>query len=103
MELLRKLVETPGVPGREERIRKVIADEVADRLVEFGERAASPAQRPVGELEAGRVGEQPRRGLDPDPQAVLAQEPTGVRVVRGDGRLGVALVALRRPDGRLSD
>ena len=30
MELLRKLVETPGVPGREERIRKVIADEVAD-------------------------------------------------------------------------
>ncbi len=30
MELMRKLVETPGVPGREERIRQVIHDEVAD-------------------------------------------------------------------------
>jgi endoglucanase len=30
MELLQKLVETPGVPGREERIREVIEREVAD-------------------------------------------------------------------------
>ncbi|MCG3178047.1 MAG: putative aminopeptidase YsdC [Phycisphaerae bacterium] len=29
MDFLRKLVETPGVPGREERIRQVIHDEVA--------------------------------------------------------------------------
>lgn len=35
MKLLRKLVETPGIPGREERIRKVIHDEVKDLFDEI--------------------------------------------------------------------
>ncbi len=78
----------------------VEGEEIADQVREgTGQGRIGPgglAQDARGELEAGRVGEQPGRGLEPDAQTVVGQQTAREGVVRGDHRLARRVV---RVDG----
>lgn len=70
-----------GVEGQQ------IADQGGERSGEGGIRAGGLFQHPRGELVARGVGQQPGGRLQPYPQAVVGEELSGERVVRGDARL----------------
>jgi hypothetical protein len=69
-----------GVEGEE------VLDERGDGFRQRLERAGGGAQDARGELEAGRVGEEPGAGFDAETEAVFAQQPAGEGVVGGDLR-----------------
>jgi len=83
MELLKKLTETPGAPGREERIKQVIREEVADLFDEIREDA-------LGNLICYKAAAKPPRGRKPL-KVMLAchidEIAFYVRAIDKDGRL----------------
>ncbi len=79
-----------GVEGEE------VADQIREGPGQGRVAARGLPQHARGELEPGRVGEQPGRGLQTDAQAVVGEQAAREGVVRGDHRLARRVV---RVDG----
>lgn len=86
MELLRKLTETPGVPGREERVRDLILEETRGL---FAETRIDPMGNLIGRMPPGR---KPTRGRAPLKVMIACHiDEIGfyVRAIDDDGRLRI--------------
>ena len=80
------------------QVEQPLGDEVRADL-ERAELALDLAHRPHREHESRGLRDQPRVGLDADPQTMIADDPAGERVVGRHRRLGVGerIVRARRP------